>query len=141
MSMELRKIQVTGGSTHVVSLPKKWVDRNRLGCSDTVAIHEEPDGSLLVVPHGEARMPRRQTAVKLAEGTSEAEVVRRLVGAYIAGADEIALTTVGGRMEPKVRQKAREVARALVGVEIVEETQAGMVLQDLVGVSDLDLRK
>ena len=29
--MELRKIQVTGGSTHVVSLPKKWVDRTGLG--------------------------------------------------------------------------------------------------------------
>lgn len=138
--MELRKIQVTGGSTHVVSLPKKWVDRNRLGRSDAVAIHEEPDGSLLLIPHGEGRAKTRSVTVELPLGATQAEVVRRLVGAYLAGADEI-LVKVDGKLDPKMRQAVREITRSLVGVEIIEEGTNSMVLQDLVGVADMDLRK
>jgi phosphate uptake regulator len=138
--MELRKLQVTGGSTHVVSLPKKWIDRNRLGRSQAIAIHEEPDGSLLLVPHGEAKAGARAITVELPEAPSGDEVVRRLVGAYLAGADEIHVKAAG-RLDARLRQSVRDVSRALVGVEIVEESAAGMVLQDLIGVADMDLRK
>ena len=138
--MELRKIQVTGGSTHVVSLPKKWIDRNRLGRSHTVAIHEEPDGSLLLIPHGEGKSEPRTLSIQIPEQAGPEEVVRRLVGAYLAGPDEIHIRTQG-RPDPKVRETVQNVARALVGVEIVEEGLHGMVLQDLVGVADMDLRK
>jgi phosphate uptake regulator len=140
MTMELRKIQVTGGSTHVVSLPKKWVDRTGLGRSDTVAIHEEPDGSLLLIPHSEGRAQSRTLTVQLPDNPSEEEVVRRLVGAYLAGADEIHIRSAH-KMDPKVRQTVRDITRDLVGVEILEESASAMVLQDLVGVADMDLRK
>jgi phosphate uptake regulator len=138
--MELRKIQVTGGSTHVVSLPKKWIDRNRLGRSHTVAIHEEPDGSLLLIPHGEGKSEPRSLAVPIPEQARPEEVVRRIVGAYLAGPDEIHVRTQG-RPDPRVREAVLAVARSLVGVEVVEEGLQGMVLQDLVGVADMDLRK
>src|SRR5437867_6259732 len=100
--MELRKLQVTGGSTHVVGVPKKWVDRNGLGRSDTVAIHEEPDGSLLLIPHSEGKIASRTIQVELPDGASDEEVVRRLVGAYLAGADEIHVRSPG-KMDPKIR--------------------------------------
>ena len=140
MVMELRKIQVTGGSTHVVSLPKKWVDRTGLGRSDTVAIHEEPDGSLLLIPHSEGKVASRTLTVSLPALPSEEEVVRRLVGAYLAGADEIHIRSAN-KMDPKVRQIIRDITRDLVGVEILEESASAMTLQDLVGVADMDLRK
>ena len=140
MVMELRKIQVTGGSTHVVSLPKKWVDRTGLGRSDTVAIHEEPDGSLLLIPHSEGKVASRTLTVTLPDLPSEEEVVRRLVGAYLAGADEIHIRSAH-KMDPKVRQIICDITRDLVGVEILEESANAMTLQDLVGVADMDLRK
>jgi phosphate uptake regulator len=138
--MELRKIQITGGSTHVVSLPKKWVDRSGLGRSDTVAIHEEPDGSLLLIPHSEGRTKQKALLVELPDHPSSAEVVRQMVGAYLAGADEIQVRSKG-KMDPKVRNYVRDIARSLVGVEILEESGSTLTLQDLVGVSDMDLRK
>lgn len=138
--MELRKIQVTGGSTHVISLPKKWVDRSGLGRSDTLAIHEEPDGSLLVVPHGEIRQKQRRIVLDIPDLFQHELIVRKLVGAYLAGADEIHLRS-RGRMDPKVRQVVRDTIRDLVGVEILEESSETITLQDLVGVSELDVRK
>ncbi len=138
--MELRKLQVTGGSTHVVSLPKKWIDRNKLGRSDTVAIHEEPDGSLLLIPHSEAKAESRTLTVELPDNPPTEEVVRRLVGAYLAGADEIHVRSPG-KMDPKVREIIRTVSRSLVGVEIQDEGAQSLTLMDLVGVADMDLRK
>lgn len=138
--MELRKLQITGGSTHVISLPKKWIDRNRLGRSQTIAIHEEPDGSLLLIPHGEEKAAPRALTVELPDLPGNEEVVRRIVGAYLAGADEIHVKS-SGRMDARVRQAVRDVCRTLVGVEIVEETANAFVLHDLVGVADMDLRK
>jgi phosphate uptake regulator len=138
--MELRKLQVTGGSTHVVSLPKKWIDRNKLGRSDTVAIHEEPDGSLLLIPHSEAKSESRTLTVDLPDNPPHEEVIRRLVGAYLAGADEIQVRSPG-KMDPKVRDIIRSVSRSLVGVEIQDEGAQSLTLMDLVGVADMDLRK
>lgn len=138
--MELRKIQITGGSTHVISLPKKWVDRSNLRRGDTIAIHEEPDASLLLIPHNERRPERRPIPVRLPPNATPDDVVRRLVGAYLAGADEIRISTEG-HMDPRVREIVRSVARDLVGVEVVDETADAMVLQDLVGISDIELTK
>lgn len=139
--MELRKIQITGGSTHVVSLPKRWIDRNKLMRSDPLAIHEETDGSLLLVPHAESRSSARIVQVAIPAEPGQDEVLRRLVGAYLAGADEIHVQGEGGRLEPAMRQRIRAITRDLVGLEVLEETAGGMVLHDLVGVSDMDLRK
>ncbi len=139
-NVELRKIQVTGGSTHVVSLPKKWVDRCGLGRSDTVAIHEEPDDSLLIVPHGDPKSRARRVVLDIPDPVTDEIIVRKLVGAYLAGADEIRLRSKG-RMDPKVRQTVRATIRDLVGVEILDEGSDDVTLQDLVGVSDMDLRK
>jgi len=138
--MELLKIQVTGGSTHVVSLPKKWVDRNRLGRSDPIAIHEEPDGSLLLIPHGEAKAAGRSLIVDLPLSGASEDIVRRLVGAYLAGADEI-VVKMGAKMDAKTKAAVRHVTRSLIGMEILEESSGTLTLHDLVGVSDMDLRK
>jgi phosphate uptake regulator len=138
--MELRKLQVTGGSTHVVSLPKKWVDRNGLRRSDTVAIHEEPDGSLLLIPRSEGRPEPRRITIQLPASAGPDEVTRRLVGAYVAGADEVIVRSAG-KMAGPVRERVMALARDLVGVEVVEEGPGVVTLQDLVGIADLDLRK
>lgn len=138
--MELRKIQVTGGSTHVISLPKKWIDRNGLQRSETLAIHEEPDGSLLIVPHADLRPRVRRLTITLDDPVTQDNLVRRLVGAYLAGADTIHLQG-RGRLDPKIHGIVQETIRDLVGVEIVDETADSITLQDLVGVSDMDLAK
>ena len=45
---EMRRLQVTGGSTYIVSLPKKWVTKNQLKKGSSLLISEEEDISLSV---------------------------------------------------------------------------------------------
>ena len=47
---EQRKLQVTGGSTYILSLPKEWVTRNQLKKGSLMVLCEEDDGSLSICP-------------------------------------------------------------------------------------------
>jgi phosphate uptake regulator len=48
--MERRKVQLVGGNTFMVSLPKKWADRIGLKKQDEIEIEEQPDGALWLSP-------------------------------------------------------------------------------------------
>ena len=51
---ELRKIQVTGGSTYIISLPKSWIKQMGMKRGSLVRINQNDDLSLLLKPHGMA---------------------------------------------------------------------------------------
>ncbi|MCX6681394.1 MAG: AbrB/MazE/SpoVT family DNA-binding domain-containing protein, partial [Methanoregula sp.] len=46
--MEIRRVQFTGGSSYVVTLPKDWVDAQKIKKNDPIGIEIQPDGTLLV---------------------------------------------------------------------------------------------
>ncbi len=50
--METRKVQVTGGSTYTVSLPKTWATDNGVEAGSVVEFYPESD-SLLLTPKNE----------------------------------------------------------------------------------------
>ena len=48
MNMEIRKIQVTGGASFIVSLPKEWARSTNLQKNDKIGILIRSDNSLLL---------------------------------------------------------------------------------------------
>jgi len=48
--METRKVQITGKSTYVVSLPKKWVNRVKISNGDSLVLMPLSNGNLLINP-------------------------------------------------------------------------------------------
>ena len=48
--MSVRRVQLTGKSTLIVSLPKKWTKKNGLKKGDSLMIKETKDGSLRITP-------------------------------------------------------------------------------------------
>lgn len=59
---EVRKLQVTGGSTYVLSLPKKWVTQNKLKKGSSLLIREEENGVLSILPPEMGKPERREEA-------------------------------------------------------------------------------
>ena len=39
MEIETRKVQITGGSTYVISLPKKWINKVKIKSGDGIAFN------------------------------------------------------------------------------------------------------
>lgn len=50
ITMEFRKIQFTGRSSYIISLPKKWIKENELKQGDVVPLLINPHGSITVLP-------------------------------------------------------------------------------------------
>ncbi len=139
--MDFRKVQVTGGNSFVVSLPKTWVKDVGLRPKDAVAIITQPDSSLLIIPKRELREAAKSEAViEALSGLDKDALLRRFISFYLAGYDIIRINL--GRSDVSLRNSIKEgIRRKLVGVEIIEESQTGILTQCLSGYIDLPLKK
>jgi phosphate uptake regulator len=138
--MEGRKLQLTGGSTYVVSLPKKWVTAAGLKAGDTVFLETETDGSVSVLPRpGERPEPRRKAFDVRPQETRD-HLLRKLVGAYVTGFALIELRCKP-EMGPLIRRVAREFTRMAIGPEIIEESRNSILIQDLSDPAELSPEK
>jgi len=110
--MELRKIQLTGETTFIVSLPKRWVTENNMGKGDLVLIIEKED-ELVLRPRSEKGYV---TEIKI-KPESDLELTKRLlITRYIQGYDGIFVTSKR-HIPHDFRKGLEDVPRFLIGLE------------------------
>ncbi|WP_435197019.1 PhoU domain-containing protein [Natronomonas sp. EA1] len=131
--METRKVQVTGGSTYTVSLPKSWATANGISGGSVVEFHPE-DGSLLLTPRREDEKVEGTLEITGLQGD---ELTRAVMTMYVSGFDIITLETA--RVTAKQRRTIRNAAQGLVGLEVISETSERVQLQDLLDSSELSI--
>lgn len=131
--METRKVQVTGGSTYTVSIPKSWATENDVGAGSEVEFY--PDGdSLFLTPRSEEE--RTRGTLEITDLTGQ-DLTRAVTTMYVSGFDVIELT--GGDITTEQRSTVREAVQSLVGLEVLEETQDRVVIRDLLDSSELSI--
>ena len=123
--MELRKVQRTESGTFFVSLPKRWADRVGLDKGAVLAASESTNGRLCLDPRSEAE---RRPLTSVLKPTHYLD--REIVGKYLLGYDVIRVEAKN-RISPEERALIKESSSRLVGLEIVEEDYARIILQCL----------
>ncbi|MEM3046416.1 MAG: phosphate uptake regulator PhoU, partial [Candidatus Bathyarchaeia archaeon] len=123
---EFRKIQLTGRSSYVVSLPKRWATSLGLKPGDAVSIKMQEDSSLLISPRG-GIPPKRETElgeVRLVKGQEDPQsLARRIVSLYLVGHNLIHVSSTDGALTLRERSMIKHLAETkLVGGEIIEES-------------------
>ncbi|EMA51875.1 phosphate uptake regulator PhoU [Halococcus thailandensis] len=131
--METRKVQVTGGSTYTVSLPKGWATAHGVEAGGEIEFYPE-EGSLLLTPRTETENAEGTLDVT---GLNDGELTRAVVTMYVSGFDVITLETAS--VDAAQRRTIRETAQGLVGLEIIEETAEHVSLQDLLDSAELSI--
>jgi phosphate uptake regulator len=131
--METRKVQVTGGSTYTVSIPKTWANDNDVSAGSTVEFYPEGD-SLFMTPVGGDERTEGTLDITNLEGT---ELIRAVMTMYVSGFDVIVLES--GRITNDQRGMIREATQSLVGLEVLEETKDEIVIRDLLDSSELSI--
>ena len=141
---ETRRLQVTGGSTYIVSLPKKWVTKNQLRKGSSLLICEEEGGSLSVSSQsGLTREETRDEAlIKVSQNDNPHTIVRKIVSAYLVGYNMIHINVQNHQqMNSRQRNIAKDFARRLlVGTEIVTDTPTELTLQVLLSYPELSIQ-
>lgn len=127
--METRKVYVSGGSTYVISLPKKWVTRANVKAGDSLMVTEQGN-SLLI---GTSIIEKKSTTKEIeASKVISAEALKRMIiASYLAGYD-----TIKVRLDRKdhlpYSESVRGVLEHLIGAQIVEDTNDSMTLEIMV---------
>ena len=138
---EIRKVQFTGKSTYVLSLPKSWIEEMHLNAGDQVALIRETDNSLSILPFisGLRDSLNEVNAIVLPDDSSST-VKRKVVSMYLAGYDIIHLKLKSGRINPSLRDGVREVVRRnLIGTEIIADASDNITLQVLLSMPELSI--
>lgn len=134
---EVRRLQITGGSTYIVSLPKKWVTQHGLKPRDEVRIEWRPSGSLRLNAETTSIRKRRKVDIQLDEIGSEF-LYDHLIGAYLSGAHRIRLSSKKA-IKRSDRRKIRQFIQNTRGIEISNESDYIIEMITLLNTSEMPL--
>jgi phosphate uptake regulator len=138
---ETRKIQLTGKSTYIVSLPKKWVTGMKLKPGSQVVLSKQSEASLLLTPKELVRPEKAAEASIIVTQKDQPDLVmRKIVALYLVGYNLIKIKTKAERITSLHRSFVKDLTRQkLVGTEIISDSPTEMVLQVLLSYPELSV--
>lgn len=134
--MDIRRVQMTGGSSLVVTLPKEWTTAMQVRKNDPVGIVAQPDGTLLITARVSGDQVPRTKELDVSSCTNPAFLFRSLIGCYIAGYSAITVLSKT-RFPPFVRTVVRDFTQMTIGQEVTEESETSVRIKDLLNPSEL----
>ncbi|MEM0369516.1 MAG: phosphate uptake regulator PhoU [Pyrobaculum sp.] len=136
MRGEVRRVQLTGGATLIVSLPKDWAKRISLSPGDEVMVVTQPDDTLVVIPKKLGRKAGVVAELTINKRVSVQEIEKLFMTLYIGGAETIVVKFSHSSMH--LRREIKDfIRRRVVDMEIVEEASDKLVVQSMVSATEL----
>ena len=139
---ETRKIQFTGKSSYIISLPKQWIMDLGLKQGDQIRIVRKGSSTLeLYPPKFESHIQKKEDAVIEIDSEEEASsIVRKLISLYFLGFKTLNVKPKKDRLSPSQRNTVKEaVKRMLMGSEIISDSSGGITVQVLVNLLELSV--
>jgi len=134
----LRKVQLTGGSTYIISLPKEWASDVGIKPGDYIQLIPQPDQTLLLVP-GEKVEERSEALIDAVSAKFPEEVVREFIACYLTGYNVIRLKF--GKKVDEYKACLKDIMRSkLIGLETIEESTNQMVVRCFLGYMDFPIK-
>ena len=132
-----RRVQMTGGSTYIISIPKEWAKALNIEKGSEVTLELRKEGWIRVAsPTAPKKRGSRVFEVSLKDGLSDAAVSMQIIAAYLAGYD-----TIRVKFEPTLAgmaEKGAEMVRSkVVGLELLEESDSQMTLRAVVDLTSI----
>ena len=135
--MEIRKIQKTGGSTLVVSLPKAWCQNFDLKVGSKVMLNYNDKGGIMMEP-----FDREQTSSgAILDIKKDADIdneLRMLISKYIQGVKRIVIRAEDKKAMDDVMRRFMDYT---IGFEIIDEKANEATMEDLISLPMLTFEK
>ena len=138
--METRKVQQTGGSTFIISLPKGWIDKYGIQKNDLLGILAQPDGNLLITPKIDPKDVLKTKKLDIDDILDSNYLFRLLIGVYIMGFSEIIISS-SRKIDSNMRDTIIGFTQLVIGPEIIDETKNQIVLKDILNPKEIPFEK
>ena len=135
--MDTRKVQITGKSTYIVTLPKKWATMAQLESGSPVSMLYNEDGSLLIMPPA---IKISKDIRKIKADKNVEQLKRDIIGLYIVGKYNT-IEIQGPNISKEIRNGVKDLCKHLVGFEIVENMKSGIVIQNYLDTDEFTIQK
>ena len=136
--MEIRRVQITGGSSYMITLPKEWIKAMNIKKNDQLGINIQSDGTLLLTPKMTQEHLHKIKEFDVSSIPKPTYLLQLLIGAYISGYTSIKITSPI-RMPTAARNVIRPFTQLAIGPEVVEETDNSITLKDLLNPMEMPL--
>ena len=139
---ETRKIQFTGKSSYIISLPKPWIMELGLTQGDQIRMVRKGASTLeLYPPKFETRLQKKEDAIiEIGAEEKATTIVRKLISLYFVGFKTITVKPKSGRLSPVQRTAVKDaVKKMLMGTEIISDFTGGITIQVLVNLLELSV--
>lgn len=139
VGIEKRRVQRTGSSSYIITLPKEWVDSVKLKSGDYILVEKFGDKLVLIPLNVEPAQLRIN--IRVYPGVDVSQVFRSILGAYITGYNII--NVVFDKNIPELAKFISDVKNLvrikLPGIEVVEETYNTITFKVLLNIQEIPL--
>ena len=136
---QTRRVHLSGGSTHIISLPKRWVKDLGIKVGDNILMIKNTNQSLTLLPNQDKQDSHDVTAVIESNSNESSESIKRkIISVYLSGYKTIKIITNGMRISSEHTKIIRGLVRSsMIGTEIVESSSEIIVIQILTRLPEL----
>ena len=136
--MHVRKLVKAGSSSHTVSLPKSWVEKNRLKKGDAIFIAESSDSELRITSKAEEDKEEQKEITIAVDGKEVGTIRREITSAYLNNYSQIHLT---GKSIGDKAKRLRSILHHFVALEVDEQTGNKISAKDLLNMEEISIEK
>ncbi len=136
VKINMRRLISFGKNSFIVSLPKLWVDKNKLKKGDLISIEESKEGLLLRTNKSEMKEELRRIIIN-AENKNLTQLKTEIVSAYLNNYHIIEVISKDLKTNaPQIRGMLRDLA----GLEIINQSSTRIVAKDLINIGEISIK-
>jgi len=134
-STEVRRVQCSGNSTYLITLPKRWVQKLDLRSGDNMQIKRISDRTLSIIPmspraaSGNGSLQEPPFDIEM-DGKDPEDLQRTFTGAYLSGHNLFRFIP-HDLHDRSAQDVVRTILGNVTGVDIIDEDPEQMLLRDL----------
>lgn len=139
---ETRRLQFTGKSSYIVSLPKQWITELGLKQGDQITITRQGKSGLKILPAKDQTkaIQSEEAVLEIARDDENSAIIRKLVSLYFLGYKTIQIKPKTDRLQPGQRNAIKSAVKGmLMGAEIISDSVDGITIQVLVNLLELSI--
>ena len=138
INIEIRKVQLTGGSSFIVTLPKEWAASKKLKKGDPLNLFIQDDGSLIINTSSIDKSDQKLKVFNLDKIKNPVFFFRLLIGTYILGYSIFEITS-SKNINSDFRDCIHNFVKSTIGTEILEEKSTLIKIKDLLNPVEIPL--
>lgn len=132
--MDYRKLIKFGESSHVISLPTRWIRKNNLKKGDMIYFEENGNNEIIISPSKKEKEKVDKKIVIGVDGKEKKQLVREIVTAYL---NNFNIIKFEGNEIARKSETIRNITQNLVALQTIEQTNNYILVKDFLDIDTI----